>query len=156
MRCKAMKPIVMAVVLVAVLVVIGLPQAQSAPVNLKQLAALNTKTSTQAVTAAGDPLTVGICILTAANQNVTKLNACNDDIVCKSAVLLDALLDILVCTNPDDPNLALLECISNAVVALADIKTTCNGDRACSLPKLIPVILNLTNCFGEGNTTAGK
>ncbi|MCX5902438.1 MAG: hypothetical protein NTV89_02990 [Proteobacteria bacterium] len=156
MRCKTMKPIVMAVVLVAVLVLTGLPQAQSASVNLKQLAALNAKTTTQAATAAGDPLAVGICILSAANQNLTKLNSCNDDLACKSAVLLDALLDTVVCINPDDPNLALLECISNAVVALADIKTTCNGDRACSLPKLIPVILNLTNCFGEGNTTAGK
>ena len=145
-----MKTIVMAVVLVAVLVVIGLPQAQSASVNLKQLAALKTKTSTQAATTAGDPLTVGICILSAANQNVTKLNACNDDLACKSAVLLDALLDTVVCINPDDPNLALFECISNAVVALAEIKTTCGEDQACAWQKIIPVVLSLGNCFGQG------
>jgi hypothetical protein len=156
MRRKAMKPIVIAVVLAAVLVLTGLPQAQSASVNLKQLAALNAKTSTQAATAAGDPLAVGICILSAANQNLAKLNACNDDIVCKSAVLLDALLEILVCTNPDDQNLALYECISNAIVAIAEIKSTCGEDRACSLPKIIPVVLGLANCFGQGNTTAGK
>ena len=146
----------MLAVLLAVLAITGLPQAQSASINLKQLAALNTKTSNLATTAAGDPLTVGICILSAANKNLTKLNSCNDDLACKSAVLLDALLDTVVCINPDDPNLALLECISNAVVALAEIKTTCGGDRACSLPKLIPVILNLTTCFGDGNTTVGK
>jgi len=153
MKSRKTKSIVMLAVLLAVLAIAGLPQAQSASVNLKQLAALNTKTSTQAT---GDGLTVGICILSAANQNLNKLNSCNDDLACKSAVLLDALLDTMVCINPDDPNLALLECISNAVVALAEINTTCGGDRACSLPKLIPVILNLTNCFGDGNTTVGK
>ena len=156
MKSRKTKSIVMLAVLLAVLAITGLPQAQSASINLKQLAALNTKTSNLATTAAGDPLTVGICILSAANKNLTKLNSCNDDLACKSAVLLDALLDTVVCINPDDPNLALLECISNAVVALAEIKTTCGGDRACSLPKLIPVILNLTTCFGDGNTTVGK
>jgi len=156
MRRKAMKPIVIAVVLAAVLVLTGLPQVQSASINLKQLAALNTKTSTQATIAAGDPLTVGICILSAANQNLNKINSCNDDLACKSAVLLDALLDTVVCTNPDDPNLATYQCISDAVVALAEIKTTCNGDQACAWQKIIPVVLSLGNCFGQGNKTTGN
>jgi hypothetical protein len=140
-------------VLLAVLAIAGLPQAQSASVNLKQLAALNTKTSTQA---SGDGLAVGLCILSAANQNLSKLDACGEDIVCRSAILLDALLDTLVCTNPDDPNLELYACISDTIVAVAEIRATCAGDRACSLPKLIPVILNLTNCFGGENTVSGK
>jgi hypothetical protein len=156
MKSRKTKSIVMLAVLLAVLAITGLPQAQSASVNLKQLAALNTKTSTQATTAAGDPLTVGICILSAANQNLTKLNSCNDDLACKSAVLLDALLDTVVCINPDDPNLALLECISNAVVALAEIKTTCNGDQACAWQKIIPVVVSLGTCFGQGTGTSGN
>ena len=143
----------MLAVLLAVLAIAGLPQAQSASINLKQLAALNTKTSTQAT---GDGLTVGLCILSTANQNLAKLNACGEDIVCRSAILLDALLDTLVCTNPDDPNLELYACISDTIVAVAEIRATCAGDQACSLPKFIPVILNLANCFGDENTASGR
>jgi hypothetical protein len=143
----------MLAVLLAVLAIAGLPQAQSASVNLKQLAALNTKTSIQE---SGDALTVGLCILNAANQNLGKLDACGEDIVCRSAILLDALLDTLVCTNPDDANLALYACISDTIVDVAEIRATCGEDRACSLPKLIPVILNLTNCFGQQTVASGK
>ena len=153
MKSRKTKSIVMLAVLLAVLAIAGLPQAQSASINLKQLAALNTKTSTQAT---GDGLTVGLCILSTANQNLAKLNACGEDIVCRSAILLDALLDTLVCTNPDDQNLELYACISDTIVAVAEIRATCAGDRACSLPKLIPVILNLANCFGEENTASGR
>ena len=153
MKSRKTKSIVMLAVLLAVLAIAGLPQAQSASVNLKQLAALNTKTSTQAT---GDGLTVGLCILSTANQNLAKLNACGEDIVCRSAILLDALLDTLVCTNPDDQNLELYACISDTIVAVAEIRATCAGDQACSLPKFIPVILNLANCFGEENTASGR
>ena len=153
MKSRKTKSIVMLAVLLAVLAIAGLPQAQSASINLKQLAALNTKTSTQAT---GDGLTVGLCILSTANQNLAKLNACGEDIVCRSAILLDALLDTLVCTNPDDPNLELYACISDTIVAVAEIRATCNEDRACSLPKLIPVILNLASCFGDENTASGR
>jgi hypothetical protein len=153
MKSRKTKSIVMLAVLLAVLAIAGLPQAQSASVNLKQLAALNTKTSIQE---SGDALTVGLCILNAANQNLGKLDACGEDIVCRSAILLDALLDTLVCTNPDDANLALYACISDTIVAVAEIRATCGEDRACSLPKFIPVILNLSNCFGDENTASGR
>ena len=159
MRSKAIKTIVMAVVLAAVLVVTGLPEAQSKQIaagNLKQLAALNAATSKLAANGSGSGLTTAICILNAANLSITDLNACNDDVVCKSGVLLDALLDILVCINPDDPNLALFQCISNAVVDLADIKTTCNGDQACAWQKIIPVVVSLSTCFGQGTGTSGN
>jgi hypothetical protein len=153
MKSRKTKSIVMLAVLLAVLAIAGLPQAQSASINLKQLTALNTKTSTQAT---GDGLTVGLCILSAANQSLAKLDACGEDIVCRSAILLDALLDTLVCTNPDDPNLELYACISDTIVAVAEIRATCAGDQACYLPKLIPVILNLANCFGDENTASGR
>jgi len=153
MKRKAMKPIVVALVLAAVLVLTGLPEAQSkqiAAVNLKQVAALNAATAKLAADSSGNALTTAICILTATSQNITRLNACSDDIVCKSGVLLDSLLDVLVCINPDDPNLATYECISNAVVALAEIKTSCNGDQACAWGKIIPVVVSLSSCFGQG------
>lgn len=149
MRSKPMKPIVMAAVFAAVLFIIGLPPAQSASVNLKQLTVLKAATSKVAANSSGDALTAAICILNATNQNLTSLNACNDDIVCKSGVLLDALLDVLVCLNPDDPNLALYQCISNAVVDLAEIKTACNGDQTCVWQKIIPVVVSLSSCFGQ-------
>jgi hypothetical protein len=150
MMKRKTKSIVMLTVLLAVLAVTGLPQAQAAALsNLRPLKNVSTQES-------GDALTVGLCILSAANQNLGKLDACGEDIVCRSAILLDTLLDTLLCTNPDDPNLALYACISDAIVDVAEIRSTCGDDRACSLPKLIPVILNLTNCFGQGDITAGK
>jgi hypothetical protein len=143
MKSRKTKSIVMLTVLLAVLAIAGLPQAQAAALNnLKQLGNVSTQAS-------GDALTVGLCILNAANQNLGNLDACGEDMVCRSAIILDALLDTVVCTNPDDPNLALYACISDAIVDVAEIRTSCNGDRACALPKLIPVILNLTNCFGQ-------
>lgn len=133
----------MVTVLLAVLAITGLPQAQAGVLS-------NLKTSGNASTqASGDALTVGLCILSSASQNLGRLDACGDDMVCRSAIILDALLDAVVCTNPDDPNLALYACISDAVVAIAEIKSTCGDDRACALQELIPVILSLTSCFGQ-------
>jgi hypothetical protein len=150
MKSRKTKSIVMLTVLLAVLAVTGLPQAQAAVLNnLKQLGNASTQE-------AGDALTVGLCILSAANQNLAKLDACGEDIVCRSAILLDTLLETLLCTNPDDPNLALYACISDAIVEIAEIRSTCGDDRACALQKLIPVVINLTNCFGQDTITAGN
>jgi hypothetical protein len=160
MRRKAMQSIVMAVVLAAVLVLTGLPQAdakQVAAASLKQLAALNAATVKLAADGSGNVLATAICILSSTNQNITKLGACgSDDILCKSGVLLDSLLDILVCINPDDPNLALYQCVSDAIVALAQIKSTCGDDQACVLGKVVPEVLNLVDCFGQESTAAAK
>jgi hypothetical protein len=143
MKSRKTRSIVILAGLLAVLAITGLPQAQAGVLS-------NLKTSGNASTqATGDALTVGLCILSSANQNLSKLDACGDDMVCRSAIILDALLDTVVCTNPDDPNLALYACISDSIVAVAEIKSTCGDDRACALQKLIPVILNLTNCFGQ-------
>jgi len=150
MKSRKAKSIVMLAVLLAVLAITGLPRAQAAALsNLKPLGNASTQAS-------GDGLTAGICILNSANQNLSRLNACGDDIVCRSAVLLDALLDILLCTNPDDPNLALYACISDAIVAVAEIKSTCGDDRACALQQVIPVVLNLANCFGQEDIPSGN
>jgi len=143
MKSRKMKSIGMAAVLLAVVTVTGLPGAQAGVLS-------NLNPSGNASTqASGDALTVGICILNAANQNLGQLETCEDDLVCRSAVLLDVLMEILLCTNPDDPNLALYACISDAIVDVAEIKGTCGEDRACALQAIIPVILNLTNCFGQ-------
>ena len=145
MKSRKTKSIVMFTVLLAVFAVTGLPRAHAASLNnIMQIGNVSTQAS-------GDALTVGLCVLNAANQNLSKLDACGEDIVCRSALLLDTLLETLLCTNPDDPNLALYACISDAIVEVAEIRSTCGDDRACSLPKLIPVILNLTNCFGQQN-----
>ena len=160
MRSKAMKPIVMAVVLAAALVITGLPQAQSAQIatgSLQQLeAALNGNTSTQAATSAGNVLTDVTCIVTAATQDISKINACNNDPACKAGAILDTLVDVLKCINPNDPNLALYQCISKAVVDLTGIKTTCNGDQACVLENTIQAVVSLANCFGQGTGTSGN
>ena len=160
MKRNTVKSIAMALVLAAVLVVTGLPGAQAKQVaiaNQKQVAALNAAALKLAANDSGNALTAAICILSATNQNITRLNACNDDdVVCKSGVLLDSLLDILVCINPDDPNLALMQCVSDAIVALAEVKSVCGDDQACALQKIVPEVLNLVSCFGQESTAAAQ
>ena len=155
MNCKAMKAIFMIVTVLVVLVLVGLPQAQSRELklgNLQQLAALNVKTAAQSGNNAA-ALATGECLLTAANDNLSKLTACGNDSVCTATVLLDTILEILTCNDPNNKNLALFACVSDALVNVEEIKATCAGDNTCALQKILPVVLNLGTCLKQGNGT---
>ncbi len=153
MRSNTMKTIYMIVILLVVLVLTGLPQAQSRVLklgNLQQLAVLNGKTAVQAENNAAT-LAAGECLLNAATENLSKLTACGDDTACKSTVLLDTILEILICNNPDNKNLAVFACVVDALVDVAEIQATCAGDNTCAIQKILPVVLNLGTCINQGN-----
>ncbi len=153
MKSNTMKTIFMIVTLLVVLVLAGLPHAQSRELklgNLQQLAVLNGKTAVQSGNNVA-ALAAGECLLNAAKDNLGKLTACGDDAVCKAVVLLDTILEVLTCNDPNNQNLAVFACVSDALVEVEQIKATCAGDNTCAIQKILPVVLTLGTCINQGN-----
>ena len=145
MHYKEKKMILMAVALLAILVFSGLPPAQSrelSPGNIKQLAGSGA--------ADLDPAAAQ-CILAAAVAQLPALNACGDDVTCKAALAASLLLDVLVCANPENEDIAFFACIVDPIIALAEVSTLCGDDRVCLVQKTLPVVLELSGCLSDLN-----
>ena len=91
----------------------------------------------------------GTCVLATVISSLDVLAECGDDPTCRAAVVFDMVTDILLCTNPGDENITQFVCLANAIIEMIEASNACDGDRACLIQSMIPVIVDIISCQGE-------
>lgn len=144
MKKSSVVRMIMTGILVVVLMGMSFPQqVQAQQLAANRLARISPLAGTGA--AALDP-EAAQCILQAAVTQLVTLYSCGDDATCKSKAVVSLVIDSLICANPDNQNVAFIECIVDPIIQLAELNAQCNGDRACLVQQGLPVVLQLVQC----------
>ena len=91
----------------------------------------------------------GPCILNAALSGIADFSVCEEDSACIASTLFMMAIDILVCANPEDSNMAFIACLSDAVMEMLELGLLCDGDHLCLIQNILPVVLNIISCKTE-------
>ena len=155
MRGKKVQFILMTAIIAALLVSLA-PQVSQAG-NAQNQALDNAIKQALATSAEGDP-TAGQCILNTVIADIGELSACGDDGTCKANVAVSMVLDVLLCINPENNNVELLDCILGPLVEFSEINGLCGNDRLCRIQKTITIGVEFLNCLKtfKGTVPAGK
>jgi hypothetical protein len=146
MKKTSVVRMVMAGVLVIMLMGMSAPQPVHAAQQLSVAQLARIRQLAGNGTEALDPAAAQ-CILQAAVAQLVTLYNCGDDATCKSKAVVSLVLDSLLCVNPDNKNLAFVECIVEPILELSELSTQCGGDRACLVQQGLPVVLQLVDCI---------
>ena len=155
MRGKKVQFVLMTAIIAALLVSLA-PQVSQAG-NAQKQALDNAIKQALATSAEGDP-TAGQCILNTVIADIGELSACADDGTCKANVAISMVLDVLLCINPENNNVELLDCILGPLVEFSEINGLCGNDRLCRIQKTITIGVEFLNCLKtfKGTVPAGK